>query len=148
MDNMQCVSTVKNEPEQNQFCTANRKIFFGMTALKQTSLWTSINVGGPMEVLKTTNFETMTAISKIIRQSQTITYVPKAVGHTYRFFSFYNINPVAAFVTGILYTFFYIWTFYFIFTSLQVLITLPFNFTHTTFCSVLQNPRCRKHVSM
>jgi hypothetical protein len=126
MDNMQCVSTVKNELEQNQLRTTNRKIFVRMTALKEDSLWTSINVGGPMEVPKTTNSETMTAIFKIIGRSQTITCVPNAVGHRYRFFSFYYMNPKAAFVTGILYIFFYIWTLYFIFTSLQVLITLPF----------------------
>ena len=54
-----------------------------MLALKQTSLCTSINALSPMEVLKTTNFERMTEISKIIKKSRTITYIPKAVAHTY-----------------------------------------------------------------
>jgi hypothetical protein len=40
------------------------------------------------------------------------------------------MNPEDAIVTGILYISFYIWTFYFILTGLQVLIPLPFNFTH------------------
>jgi hypothetical protein len=53
-------------------------------------------------------------------------YQTHSVGHTCRFLSFYCINPKAAFVTGILYILFYIWTFYFSFTNLPVLITLPF----------------------
>jgi hypothetical protein len=40
------------------------------------------------------------------------------------------MNTEVAFVTGILYFFLYILTFYFIFTSLHILIPLPVNFTH------------------
>jgi hypothetical protein len=53
-------------------------------------------------------------------------------------FSFYKMNPEDALVTGILYIFFYIWTFYFTFTSLQVLIPLPSNFTHYILLCVTQ----------
>jgi len=49
-----------------------------------------MNVASPTEVLKTTNFERMMEISKIIRKSQTITYVPEAVAHTQTFLILQN----------------------------------------------------------
>jgi hypothetical protein len=134
-----CITTVKwwttcnvsalSKTSRNRisFERQTQKFFVRMTALKEASLWTSINVGGGSYGSTQNkfwnddgNFQNNRAITNYYIRTK------RSRSQVKFFLSFYYMNPKAAFVTGILYISFYIWTLYFIFTSLQFLITLPF----------------------